>query len=256
MLLALDIGNSSISIGLFRGESLDVHRIDTLPQITLQGYEEALNEVLKGEEVHGVVVCSVVPSLTELVIQEAKGFFQKEPIIVAPDTAVDLLGFNVDDPAKMGADRIASSVAASKMFGPPVAVLDFGTATTVNFIGPGPVYNGGAILPGLSMMARSLSKDTALLPKVYLNRDSILDEIEPMGKDTGGNIFSGIIYGTAGAVANIIDAVESSEGISYKIVVTGGFMQHMMPFLKRADFKEPALVLKGLKIIYESHNER
>ena len=254
MLLALDIGNSSISVGLFRGDSLDVHRIDTLPPRTPSGYEETLTKVLKGEEVHGVVVCSVAPHLTGPVLEVVKTLSDKEPLVVGPETADGLMRLDVNDPSKVGADRIASSLAASKMFGPPVAVLDFGTATTVDFISSGPIYNGGAILPGLLMMARALSEDAALLPEVDFKRDTIFNGIKPIGKDTEGNIISGIIYGTAGAVANIIETVEKSEGISYRIAVTGGFMQYMLPYLKRSDFKEPALVLKGLKIIYESNN--
>lgn len=254
MLLALDIGNSSISIGLFRGGSLDVHRIDTLPPMTPAGYEGALNKVLKGEEVHGVVVSSVAPGVTGPVLEGAKALCAREPVVVGPETAGELMRFDVDDPSKVGADRIASSVAASEMYGPPVAVLDFGTATTVDFIGRGPVYNGGAILPGLLMMARALSEDTALLPEVEFNMDAFGGDVGPFGKNTEGNIISGIIYGTAGAVANIIEAVERSEGISYGVAVTGGFMQRVLPYLKRVDFKEPALVLRGLKIIYESRN--
>jgi type III pantothenate kinase len=183
-----------------------------------------------------------------------KTLSDKEPLIVGPETIDSLIRLDVNDPSKIGADRIASSLAASEMFGPPVAVMDFGTATTVDFISSGSIYNGGAILPGLSIMARALSGNTALLPDVDFKRDAIFEGVEPIGKNTDGNIISGIIYGTAGAVANIVEVVERSEGISYRIAVTGGFMQHMLPFLKRSDFKEPALVLKGLKIIYESNN--
>jgi type III pantothenate kinase len=251
MLLALDIGNSSISIGMFRGDSLDVHRIDTLPPMTPGGYEEVFNKVLEGEEVHGAVVCSVVPGVTGPVLEGVKALTAREPVVVGPESADGLMRFNVNDPSKLGADRIALSVAASEMYGPPVVVLDFGTATTVNFIDRGPVYNGGAILPGLLMMARALSENTALLPDMEFKRDSLGGDIGLFGKNTEGNIISGIIYGTAGAVANIIEVKERSEGISYRVAVTGGFMQHVLPYLRRVDFKESALALKGLKIIYE-----
>jgi type III pantothenate kinase len=146
---------------------------------------------------------------------------------------------------------MASAAAASEMLGSPVAVLDFGTATTVNFIGQEAgsgeaVFRGGAIMPGLRMMLNCLAGETAGLPLVELKHGA-----RSPGRDTGEGILSGVVLGTAGAVEKVVRAAEEHEEEPYKVAVTGGLMGYVLPFLWRVDLEEPHLTLMGLKLIYE-----
>lgn len=248
MILAIDIGNSTIRIGVFN-RLLTVRKLDTHPLMPPPSYLEALKGAVRekgmDKPLDGIVISSVVPGHTEAVMEAARGLAGTEPLLVGPELDTGLL-FNVLSPGELGSDRIAASAAAAELYGPPVVVVDFGTATTVNFIDRGNVFNGGAILPGPSLMKRSLSTGTARLPEVALKRPP-----SAIGKDTEGGILSGVICGSAGAVERIITAVENEEGEIYGVVVTGGQMEFVLPFMSRVDGVEPELTLKGLKLIYE-----
>jgi|Deesub1362A_J573_1020465.scaffolds.fasta_scaffold00183_29 type III pantothenate kinase len=248
-LLAIDIGNTSINVGLFV-DGLIVHKLNTRPLRSPLWYRNELESILKMEGIdkapEGVVISSVVPGHTEVVKEGVRKLSGKEPLVVSPQV-VKGLKLDIKSPEELGADRLTASFAAVRLFGAPVAVVDFGTATTVNFVGSGNVYKGGAILPGIGLMSRALWSETAKLPKVEVTRAS-----SALGKNTADCILSGIIYGTAGAVERIISEVEELEGEQYKVAATGGFLEVVLPNLKRVDFVEPALVLKGLKIIYEA----
>ena len=158
--------------------------------------------------------------------------------------------FQIREPEKLGTDRIAAAAGACDLFSAPVAVIDFGTATTLNFIGSGNKYKGGAIMPGLGLMRNSLFSDTAQLPEVTVSKP-----VSPLGTDTAECIRSGIVYGTAGAAERIISEVEKAEGENFKIVVTGGNAEFVLPFLRKVEHIEPALVLKGLRSIYERNQQ-
>jgi type III pantothenate kinase len=253
MVLAVDIGNSTISIGLFSNGAPSVRKMDTHPLRSPSWYGEMFKEILKEEAVQGepmgMVAASVVPGHTAAVLKGWRELFTSEPVVVGPE-ACGGMAFDVPGPGEVGPDRIAAAVAAAELCGPPVAVVDFGTATTVNFVDRGPVFKGGAIMPGLSMMARALHGEAARLPLVDIGEGDA-GSVSALGNDTEGSMLSGIIYGTAGAVMNIIAKVEKAEGLSYRVALTGGSMGRMLPHIERADLVEPDLTLKGLAIIYE-----
>jgi type III pantothenate kinase len=163
---------------------------------------------------------------------------------VGPD-ATGGLRLDVSTPESLGPDRIASAAAAFELFGAPVAVVDFGTATTVDFIKEEGVFSGGVIIPGVGLMLKSLSGETARLPQAGVRRPE-----SALGKDTEGCLLSGVVYGTAGAVERVIEEVEREEGLSYGVAVTGGYLDCIRPYLRRADYVEPDLTLKGLRMIY------
>jgi len=247
--VAIDIGNSSINIGFFMGQRLFVQKIDTSPMLKPTEYSALFTRIMKQKKIdkkpEGVIISSVVPRCTGAVAKACKILIGKEPLILTHKLKTGLK-FRIREPEKLGADRIAASAAACELFGAPVAVVDFGTATTLDFIGRGNVYKGGAIMPGLTLMKNALSDKTAQLPDVDISRPKA-----PLGKDTRENILSGIIYGTAGAVDRIIAETEKAERERFKVVATGGFCGFVAPFLQRCDYIEPALVLKGLKAVYE-----
>lgn len=252
-LIAIDIGNSSIDIGFFIEAELFVQKIDTNPLLQSSKYSELFAGFIREKNIDkmpdGVIISSVVPGHTDAVKKACSALSKKEPMVLTHKmkTGID---FQIEEPEKLGTDRIAAVAGACDLFGAPVAVIDFGTATTLNFIGSGNKYKGGAIMPGLELMRKSLFSDTAQLPDVTVSKP-----MSPLGKDTVECIRSGIVYGTAGAVERIISETEKLEAESFKIVVTGGNAEFVLPFLRKVDHIEPALVLKGLRFIYERNQQ-
>jgi type III pantothenate kinase len=245
MLLAIDIGNTSIGMGVFEGEGLMTFKVNTHPLKPAEEHAKFIRGILKKKVPYGAVLCSVVPGQTGPVSEGVKLATGKEPLVVTPDTDHGLT-LDVDTPSEVGTDRIAESAGAAGLYGVPVAVVDFGTATNINFIDEGNVYLGGAILPGPTMMGRALASATAKLPDVRLEAlDSAL------GRDTKSSILSGIIYGAAGAAERIVAEVEAQRDTIFRVAITGGAHEYVLPHLTRADHVEPALTLKGLKLIYE-----
>ncbi len=249
-LIAIDIGNSAINIGFFIDGGLFVHKMNTYPLMSAQKYKALVNKFIKEKNIdkiyEGVIISSVVPGHTSVLKEATKSLSRKEPLILTcrVETGID---YKINEPERLGTDRIAASVGACGLFGAPIAVIDFGTATTVNFIGSGNIYKGGAIMPGIKLMKNALFAETAQLPDI-----AVLSPLSsPIGKDTRENILSGIIYGTAGAVEKIIHEAERIELENFKIVLTGGYSHLVAPLLRRVDHIEPDLVLKGLKFIHD-----
>lgn len=247
-LVAIDIGNSSINIGFFMGESLVIQKIKTIPLLPFSEYAGMIKGFMKKENIDkmpdGIIISSVAPGTTDAIKKACSALSKKESVVLTHKmkTGID---FQIEEPEKLGTDRIAAAAGACDLFGAPVAVIDFGTATTLNFIGSGNKYKGGAIMPGLELMRKSLFSDTAQLPDV-----TVSNPMSPLGKDTVECIRSGIVYGTAGAVERIMAGVEKMETEKFKVVVTGGNAEFIVPFLMKVDHIEPALVLKGLRFIY------
>jgi type III pantothenate kinase len=253
-LIAIDIGNSSIDIGFFIEAELFVQKIDTNPLLKSPEYSAFFAGFIREKNIDkmpdGIIISSVVPGHTDAVKKACGALSKKEPVVLTHKmkTGID---FRIEEPEKLGTDRIAAAAGACGLFGAPVAVIDFGTATTLNFIGSGNKYKGGAIMPGMRLMQKSLFSDTAQLPDVAVSKP-----VSPLGKDTSECIRSGIVYGTAGAVERIISEAEKTEGENFKIVVTGGNAEFILPFLRKVDHREPALVLKGLRFIYSLSDRR
>ena len=253
-LIAIDIGNSSINIGFFAEGSLMIQKIRTIPLLSSPEYAEMMNEFAAKGNIdkmpEGIIISSVVPGHTEAIKKACSALSKKEPVILTNKmkTGID---FHIEEPEKLGTDRIAAAAGACDLFGAPVAVIDFGTATTLSFIGSGNKYKGGAIMPGLELMRKSLFSDTAQLPAVAVSKP-----LSPVGKNTAECIRSGIVYGTAGAVERIISETEKAEGENFKVIVTGCNADLIAPFLRKVDYLEPALVLKGLRFIYSLSDGR
>ncbi len=244
-ILAIDIGNSSIKVGLFHGNLFKKLSIPTYPKPTEASFSRIIGEFIKHENMDGVIVSSVVSTYTELCMPVLKSFSKEPPLFVTHSMNTGLK-ISVKNPQKLGSDRIVISVAAYQYFREPVAVVDFGTATTINVVGKENRFLGGAILPGIDIMRHCLREKTSVLPLV-----EFANQVKPLGKDTESCIISGIILGTAGAVERIIDEIENKIGYNLKVVVTGGNVNLIKPYLRRLDRIDPELSLKGLKILYE-----
>lgn len=257
MLLAIDIGNSSVSIGLFSGDSLTgCLKIATRPAKPIDFYSKKIKNLLSERHVEkpldGVIISSVVPELTGLLKDSVNVLSSKEPVTVkAP--LLSGLNFDVQAPEEVGSDRIANVIAAMHIYGAPVLVVDFGTATTLS-AARDKSFIGGAILPGLKLMGKSLQRGTSRLPYVDINclRDQ-KHRTQAVGKDTNKGIISGIIYGTAGGVERTIEEMEKEEKCRFKVAITGGYSGIMTRYLRREHSVDPDLTLKGLNLIHKRY---
>jgi type III pantothenate kinase len=251
MLIAVDIGNSSINIGYFTGERLIVQRIETHPLKDADEYMFEIGNFLQQNRIEknslGGIISSVVPSHTTVLFEALRrlSYPEKEAVVTVSHKMHSGLKFKVDAPESVGTDRIANAVAASEFYGAPVAIVDFGTATTISVVGREGDFLGGSILPGLRLMSSALGTGTSQLREVVLEAPP-----RALGIDTAECIRSGLFYGTAGACERIIAEIEEETGFGLKLVLTGGYSQAVGGFLKRIHEIDLNLTLKGLKILY------
>jgi type III pantothenate kinase len=253
MLIALDIGNSSIKLGFFTKKDLFVQEIATHPLLPSSRYAALIRRCMREKNMdktaEGIIISSVVQGHTEALGKTLKRLFSVKPFIVN-HTVKTGIRLDIPNPEGLGSDRIANAVAADALYKCPVAVIDFGTATTISVIGKVANYVGGAILPGIRLMNESLAKGTFRLSEVAVRPSSVA-----LGTDTSSGILSGLLYGTAGAVERIIGEIEKETGLRLKIAVTGGYSKLISKYIKRKHKVIPLLTLKGLRIIYTRNTD-
>jgi type III pantothenate kinase len=254
VIIAVDIGNSSINIGYFTGKGLVVQKNDTHPQKSAEEYRRIVGNFLLRNHIEkkqfGVIISSVVSGFSAVLEETFRHLAPKEKvtILTASHKMESGLRFNVKNPGALGTDRIANAVAACSRYGSPVAVVDFGTATTITVVDRQASLTGGAIMPGIGLMNEELEKGTSKLAKVALE-----PPVSALGKDTSRSILAGLFYGTAGAVERILSEIERERGVQLSVVVTGGYGQLVEKFIKRRHVMNPRLTLEGLKILYEKN---
>lgn len=256
MLLVIDIGNSSIKMGIFEEDLLlERLRIPTFFTNDAAYYGGEIENLLSGKKdgkpIQGAIISSVVPGLTDILTRSVKEFCVADPLIVT-NTLNTGLTYDVENPGEIGSDRIVGAVAALKVLGSPAAVVDFGTATTISVL-KDRIFIGGALLPGLRLMGDALHRGTAKLPPV----ESVLNatkQVEALGKNTIASMISGMIYGTAGAVERILRDIEKEEDCRFRVVLTGGYSGTMARFVERESFLDPDLALTGLRLLYERNS--
>lgn len=251
MLLALDIGNSNINFGIFRGKEILEHwRISTDKYKTSDEYGLLFRNLLelKGVDiktVKGAIISCVVPTLLENILSCIRLYFEVEPIVVEPGikTGMPILYHN---PKEVGADRIVNAVAAFHEFKSAVIVVDFGTATTFDCISDSGEYIGGAIAPGIHVSAEALFGAASKLPKV-----EIINPNTVIGKTTVHSIQSGLVYGYTGLVDGIVERIRDEMKILTKVVATGGLAELIATQSKTIESVDEFLTLKGLNLLYE-----
>ncbi len=259
MLLAIDIGNSTIGIGLFldpsKKKNLLTKKICSHPVQAPEKYKKIFSEFVKTQissaknSAHKIdaldaIVSSVVPALDQPVIKALKNICGKNPLIVSHKLDCGI-SFDILKPETVGADRIANAVAGFDYFKKPVAVVDFGTATTITIVGKKQNLLGGAILPGIELMQKSLYSGTARLPFFSLKSNAAA-----LGKNTESSINSGIIYGSAGAVEKIIKNMEKELHFRLKLALTGGHAGLITGLIERDHIVSPHLTFEGLRLIH------
>lgn len=251
MLLALDIGNSTISCALFDGEkqagSLSVSSTVQRDADETWGVIRAFlsEHDLAPDAITGFGISSVVPFLTSLFSTLARERLNIEPVVVS--STLDLgITLRYTDPSSLGSDRICSAVAGYKKFGGPLIIVDFGTATTYGVVAENGDFLGGAISLGVKSTADALSKRTAQLPSIELHPPA-----SAICTDTRSAIQAGVMFSTIDAVEGMIQRLRKELGINARVVATGGLSTLIGKYTTIIDACEPALVLEGIKLIHE-----
>jgi type III pantothenate kinase len=251
VLLAADIGNTEIVLGIFRGGDLEhTWRLSTQPERTPDELGLALSGFLAQRdisfttEVTGLVVASVVPDVTAAVRDMAASTFDFAPVIVGPGvkTGVPVL---TDNPREVGADRVVNALAAYARFGGPAIVVDFGTATNFDVVSAKGEFIGGVIAPGMQASAASLFSRTARLTRVEFTAPPNV-----VGKSTVEAVQSGLIFGTAGEVDAIVSRI-LLELPGATTIATGGLAAVVLPHCTTIQHHEPWLTLEGLRLVFE-----
>jgi type III pantothenate kinase len=248
MLLVLDVGNSTTVIGLFDGTRLIRRwRISTTSR-TPDEYELLLDGLLAADApaISGSAMASVVPSVTEALRPALARLTGEHVVVVGPGTKTGLQ-ISVDNPREVGADRIANAIGAIDRHGVPVIAVDFGTATTVDLIGPTGAYLGGAIAPGVRVASEALIDSTSALRRVELTVPRHV-----IGRSTVEATQSGLMYGFAGLVDGLVARFfeEQTLADSTPVVATGGLAVVMAPLCRRVTAVDDDLTLWGLHIIF------
>jgi len=255
MLLCIDIGNTNIKLGLYKGEKLVTHwRIYTNENKLSDEYSVLVlslfeSENVEKDEIDGCAISSVVPELTIAFRDLVKRHLNLEPVIVG-NVKRPVIHINADNPKEVGPDLIANAVGAVSLYGTPCIVIGFGTATTFSAVSASGDFEGVAIAPGIITAASSLFEAGAMLPAVDLHRPE-----KVIGKNTILSLQSGLIFGFAGLVEGLVARLKKELGGEAKVVATGGLASLIADEVTCIDAVEPELTLLGLRIIYEKNKE-
>jgi type III pantothenate kinase len=251
MLLAIDVGNTGVGLGVFEGDKLRVTwRMATsisrtpdeiaallLPLLLLEG--------LKTSDITDACICSVVPPMVGTLTDLFTHYFKIKPLIVGAGTKTGVR-IRMDNPREVGPDRIVHSAAAHHLYGGPLIIVDMGTATTFDTVSKNGEYTGGAIAPGFQTSAEALFARTAMLPRVNLSRP-----LKAIGSNTISAMQSGIVFGYIGLVEGLINRIQKELPEKAKVIATGGFTDILDRETTGIDVINPNLIFIGLRLIYE-----
>ncbi len=252
VLLALDVGNTNTTIGVFRGEELaNSFRLTTTTNRTVDELGLWLRQLLHWahislDELEGVIVGSVVPTLDPALGQAIARYLHTKPLFVAPGIKSGM-PLRVETPQELGADRLCNAVAAFAEYGGPVVVVDFGTATTWDLVSAAGEFVGGIIAPGLEIAAEALFSRAAKLPRVELEAPK-----QVIGKATVDSMQSGLVFGYVALVEGLTSRVLAELG-GGKVIATGGLAPVLAKHTKVFHAVDATLTLKGLRILWEKN---
>lgn len=251
VLLAIDIGNTNIVLGVYDGERLrQSWRVGTKTQITADEYAMVLKDLfgfagIEFRQIDGVIISTVVPPLLLVMTEMTRTYFGLQPMVVthALKTGISLA---YENPKEIGADRIVNAAAAYRLYGGPLIIVDFGTATTFCAVTKEGRYLGGAITPGVRLSAEALYQRAAKLPRIELVRPERV-----IGRDTVSAMQAGVLFGYAGLVDGIVDRMRTEFAPDAKVVATGGLAELVAPETRTITEVRPDLTLEGLRYLYE-----
>ena len=255
MLLAVDVGNTEITIGVFDGDKLVQHwRAATVADRTadehalLLGGFLAQESMTLGTSVQGVAVSSVVPRLSQAMRETVRRYCGFEPLMLEPGVRTGL-SILTDNPREVGADRVANAVAAYVLYGGPSVVVDFGTATTFDAVSRRGEMLGVAIAPGIEISTNALVHETAQLRRVELVAPRSV-----IGKNTTESLQAGIVFGFAGQVDALVRRMIAELGDHATVIATGGLAAVMVGVCETIDHHDAWLTLHGLRIIFDRND--
>ena len=253
MLLAIDVGNTNIVIGVYdRRRLIASGRISTSSPRTVDEYAITLGGLLQRLEVPPasvtrILIASVVPKATAGVKAALKGICRPRPRVVGEEVPIPIRN-RYRDPAQVGQDRLVNAVAARTRYGAPVLILDFGTAITVDLVSARGAYEGGMIAPGLEISLEALATRAALLPRIELAAPRTV-----LGRDTAASILSGVVYGYGALCDGLVTKLKTAAKIRRApVVATGGHAAFIAPYCRTVTDVNPTLTLDGLALMAES----
>jgi len=255
VILVIDVGNTNIVLGIYKGKQLLHHwRISTNRSGTVDEYGITIHNLFQYagislEQIEGVAISSVVPPLMGLLEQLCAKYMKKTPLIVGPGVKTGL-NIRYENPREVGADRIVNSVAAIEKYGSPLIVVDFGTATTFDYIDEEASYLGGAIVPGIGISTEALYQRAAKLPRIELTKPKSV-----VGRNSVTSMQAGIIFGYVGQVDGIVNRIKKEFNVTPKVIATGGLAELIFAESETIEVVDPMLTLEGLRLIYERNQE-
>jgi type III pantothenate kinase len=256
MLLAIDIGNTNITLGLYKGdEQVSAWRLATVHDRMPDEYGLQLLGLLEQadctvDDVESSVLASVVPPLTSTFIQACDKYLNQNPLVVDAGVRTGLQIRYEDPKHTLGADRVADAVAVQHLYSVPACVVDFGTATTFDAISAKGEYLGGAIAPGIGIASDALFQRTAKLPRVELTPPPSV-----IGRNTVHAIQAGLIYGYVGLVEGVVERFREELGEDMTVIGTGGLATLIAAETEVIQHLAPWLTLDGMRIIWEMNQE-
>jgi type III pantothenate kinase len=258
MLLAIDVGNSNSSIGVFEGETLrcelrlSTHRDWTRDEFAIKLERALALQNMGFEGIHAAVLASVVPPVTEPIVAALARYVGVEALVVTPalDTGMPVL---YDPPQDVGADRIVAAIAAHERYAriepgasaSAIIIVDFGTATTFDVVSPTPEYLGGVIAPGVGISADALFRRAAKLPRVDVAKPACV-----VGRNTVGAIQSGLFYGYVGLVEGLLTRIRGELSWEARVIATGGLARKVAHETASIDVVDDNLMLEGLRLLH------
>jgi len=252
-IIAIDIGNSETNVGVGNSTKWESYRYTTRKTITsdelLMMFKTTIDlSKLNDKAVDGVIVCSVVPQITDSVVSAISEFTTKDVLVVGPGIKTGLK-VNIDNPKELGPDRIANSVGCFKKTNKEVVIVDLGTATTFDVVNSNKEYLGGSIAPGIKISLDALISKTSSLKSVELKEP---DKV--IGKNTYEAIQSGLVLGHASMIDSMLEKIVLESNLSPGVVITGGLGTLIQPVLNINSSYEKNLTLDGLEEIYNLNN--
>nr|WP_297707906.1 type III pantothenate kinase [uncultured Butyrivibrio sp.] len=254
MILVVDVGNTNITYGVFKGDKLvssfrmttgssrtsDEYGLELLSLLSINGLEK--------EKIEGVMVASVVPKVMHALVNAIMKYIGKKPYLVGPGIKTGIK-IALDNPREVGPDLIVDAVAGYELYGGPIIVVDYGTATTYIMVNEKGEFFTGVVCPGLRISAKALWEDTAKLPEIEIKKP-----VSILAKETVSSMQAGLIYGQIGQTKYIIEQMKKESGIeNAKVVATGGLGRIIAEETKEIDVYDPTLTLKGLQILYDKN---